>query len=95
VTSVIAGRIWPTLLLVGISTVLATVVGVWIGIRAGWRREERFDRVSTAATLTLYSMPEFTGVGRGIQRSTIEGRATYSNFRRFQVKTDEKITPPK
>jgi peptide/nickel transport system permease protein len=59
VTSVIAGRIWPTLLLVGLSTIFATLIGVWIGIRAGWRRDGRFDRFSTATTLTLYSMPEF------------------------------------
>jgi len=27
--------------------------------------------------------------------STIDGRATYAKFRRYQVKVDEKITPPK
>ena len=44
----------------------------------------------------LYSLPEAGGAGRwGISRATIEGHARYSNFRRFQVKTDEKITTPK
>jgi hypothetical protein len=46
----------------------------------------------------LYTGPEFRWSGPGSvasQRMGIRGRATYSNFRRFQVKTDEKITPPK
>ncbi len=59
VTTVIADRIWPTLLLVGISTILCTIIGLWIGIRAAWNRDGAFDRVSTGTTLTLYSMPEF------------------------------------
>jgi peptide/nickel transport system permease protein len=59
VASVIGQRIWPTVLLVGSSTMLATVIGVWIGIRGGWRRGSRFDRVSTAICNTLYAMPDF------------------------------------
>jgi peptide/nickel transport system permease protein len=59
VTSVIAGRIWPTVLLVGTSTILSTIIGVWVGVRSAWQRDKTFDRVSTATTLTLYSMPEF------------------------------------
>ncbi len=47
------------MLLVGTSTVLAALFGVWIGIRAGWDRGSRFDRFSTGASLTLYSMPEW------------------------------------
>ncbi len=52
-------RVRPTLLLLGISTILSTVIGIWIGIRGGWRRGRWFDRTSTAITLTLYAMPEF------------------------------------
>ena len=37
--------LWPTVLLVGTSTVLSTVIGVWIGIRGGWHRGSRFDQV--------------------------------------------------
>src|SRR3954454_21594488 len=33
VSDLIMERIWPTLLLVGTSTILATVFGVWIGMR--------------------------------------------------------------
>ncbi len=59
VTTVIADHMWPTLLLVGTSTILCTIIGVWIGIRAAWHRDGVFDRVSTGATLILYAMPEF------------------------------------
>lgn len=59
VTQLILDRLWPTLLLVGTATVLASVIGVWIGVRSGWRRGGRFDRTSTGATLTVYSMPEW------------------------------------
>lgn len=49
----------PTLLLVGVSTVLSTIIGLWMGIRSGWRRGSAFDRVSMVGSLVLYSMPEF------------------------------------
>jgi peptide/nickel transport system permease protein len=59
VGDLILDRLWPTLLLVGTSTVLATLLGVWIGMRGAWHRGGLFDRSSTGVTLTLYSMPEW------------------------------------
>jgi len=59
VSSVIGQALWPTVLLVGSSTVLSTVIGVWMGIRAGWKRGGAFDQVSTAVNNTLYAMPDF------------------------------------
>jgi peptide/nickel transport system permease protein len=59
VWEVIGPRVGPTLLLVGTATIIATVLGVWLGIRSGWNRGGRFDKVSTNTTLVLYSMPEF------------------------------------
>lgn len=59
VWEVIGPRVYPTLLLVGTATIIATVVGVWLGIRSGWNRGGRFDKTSTTTTLVLYSMPEF------------------------------------
>jgi peptide/nickel transport system permease protein len=59
VSEIIAERIWPTVLLLGISTVLSTLIGLWIGIRGAWRRGSAFDRVSLGASLALYAMPEF------------------------------------
>jgi peptide/nickel transport system permease protein len=59
VSDVIAERIGPTVLLVGLSTILSTVIGLYIGIRGAWRRGSVFDRMSLGASLTLYAMPEF------------------------------------
>jgi peptide/nickel transport system permease protein len=59
VWDVIGDSVWPTVVLLGTSTVLSTIIGIAIGIKAGWRRDKGFDRASTAVTLTLYAMPEF------------------------------------
>src|SRR3954447_16516375 len=59
VSDLIVQRLWPTLLLVGTSTILAMVLGVWIGTIGAWNHGGTFDRASTGSTLTLYSMPEW------------------------------------
>lgn len=59
VWDVIEPRLYPTLLLVGSATVLASIIGVWLGIRSGWNRGSGFDKGTTSTTLVLYSMPEF------------------------------------
>src|SRR5262245_38097247 len=38
VSQLIMDRLWPTVLLVGTSTILATVIGVYLGIRGAWKR---------------------------------------------------------
>jgi peptide/nickel transport system permease protein len=52
-------RLWPTVLLVGVSTLISVALGLWLGTRSGWRRGSRFDRVSTGVALTLWSTPTF------------------------------------
>ena len=59
VSQLIMDRLWPTLLLVGISTILSTVIGVYLGIRGAWHRGGIFDKISTSSSLTLYAMPEW------------------------------------
>ncbi|MGH3509212.1 MAG: ABC transporter permease [Nocardioidaceae bacterium] len=59
VSQLIWDRLWPTLLLVGSSTILSTVIGVYLGIRGAWNRGSIFDKVSTGTSLTLYAMPEW------------------------------------
>ncbi len=59
VSDLILDRIGPTLLLVGTSTLLAALIGMWVGIRGAWARGKKFDRLSTGTSLTLYSMPEW------------------------------------
>jgi peptide/nickel transport system permease protein len=54
----ISEKMGPTLLLVGISTLLSAVIGILIGIKGAWRRGSAFDTGSLLGSLTLYSMPE-------------------------------------
>jgi len=58
VRELIGNRMWPTVLLVGLGTILASWLGVLIGIRGGWRRGSRFDTSSQYSSLVLYAMPE-------------------------------------
>jgi peptide/nickel transport system permease protein len=58
VNEMIKTRFWPTVLLVGLGTVLSAWFGVLIGIRGGWRRGSRFDTTSQYGSLILYAMPE-------------------------------------
>ncbi len=59
VSKVIADKIWPTVLLVGTSTIASAVLGLIIGIYGGWRRGSPFDYGSLGFTLVAYAMPEF------------------------------------
>jgi peptide/nickel transport system permease protein len=54
----VAEKVGPTLLLVGISTILSALLGILIGIKGAWRRGSAFDTGSLLGSLTLYSMPE-------------------------------------
>ena len=58
VNDVIGRAIWPTVLLVGSATIIATVFGLWAGIRGAWRRGSLFDTSSLFGSLVLYSAPE-------------------------------------
>jgi peptide/nickel transport system permease protein len=55
----IGERLWPTVLLVGVSTLISVALGLWMGTRSGWHRGSRFDRISTGVALTLWSTPTF------------------------------------
>jgi peptide/nickel transport system permease protein len=59
VASLIGDRIWPTVLLMGTSTVISVVLGLWLGTRAGWRAGSLFDRISSGVSITLWSVPTF------------------------------------
>jgi peptide/nickel transport system permease protein len=48
-----------TILLVGSATVLAALIGTWLGVVAGSRRGRVSDTAITQGSLVLYSMPEF------------------------------------
>lgn len=59
VTTEIGEAIWPTIALVGTATTLSMIIGIAIGIRAGWRRRSRFDVGSTTFSMFTYSVPDF------------------------------------
>jgi peptide/nickel transport system permease protein len=59
VTTEIAEAFWPTVALVGTATTLSMIIGVWIGIHAGWRRRSTFDVSSTTFTMFTYAVPDF------------------------------------
>ncbi len=58
VIDTITSRMWPTILLVGVGTIIAIVLGLMMGIRGAWTRGSTFDRSSLYGSLTLYSTPE-------------------------------------
>jgi peptide/nickel transport system permease protein len=43
----------------GSSTLLSILLGMWLGIRSGWRPGSVLDRVATGSSLTLWSVPTF------------------------------------
>ena len=59
VSTLILQRLWPTLLLMGSSTILSIVIGMWLGIRSGWQPGKLLDRVSTGTAITFWSVPTF------------------------------------
>jgi peptide/nickel transport system permease protein len=59
VTDVLAGRIWPTVILFGLGEVLAIIFGLALGAYSGWRRGGPIDYIGNGVSLILYSMPYF------------------------------------
>jgi peptide/nickel transport system permease protein len=59
VATLIGQRLWPTILLMGSSTVLSVLLGMWLGIRSGWRPGSALDRASTGTAITMWSVPTF------------------------------------
>ncbi len=58
VASIIGSRLWPTVLLVGLGTVFASLFRILIGIKGGWDRGGLFDTIFNSGSLVLYAMPE-------------------------------------
>lgn len=59
VSTLIAQRLWPTVLLTGSATVISVWLGLWLGIRSGWRPGSVLDRLASAVSLTFWSVPTF------------------------------------
>jgi peptide/nickel transport system permease protein len=59
VTDVLAGRLWPTLILFGLGEILAVIFGLALGAYSGWKRGGPVDYIGNGLSLVLYSMPYF------------------------------------
>ncbi|MQY37228.1 Dipeptide transport system permease protein DppB [Streptomyces sp. RB17] len=59
VASLTLSRLGPTLLLMGTSFAISVVLGLWLGMRSGWRAGSLLDRFTSATALTLWSVPTF------------------------------------
>ncbi len=57
--AVSTGRLANTLLLLGTSSVIAIIVGVFLGVLAARRRGSIFDSTMVTSALTTYSLPTF------------------------------------
>ncbi|HJE57327.1 MAG TPA: ABC transporter permease [Nocardiopsis listeri] len=59
VVDLILERLGPTILLAGTGTIIAALLGLFLGSRAGWNPGGRGDRVNTAVALFFWSVPTF------------------------------------
>ncbi len=59
VTTLLASRLPPTLLLGGAAILLNFTLGLWLGVRQAVRRGSREDRALTVLSLTGYATPSF------------------------------------
>ncbi|ARS66816.1 ABC transporter permease [Sinorhizobium meliloti] len=59
VGELIMERLPATLALAGLAQIIAIIVGVFLGIYAGWRRGGVIDNLTTGTSLALYSTPPF------------------------------------
>lgn len=54
-----SARLSNTLLLVGTSTILSIIIGIFLGVIAAYKRGKLFDSASVLASLVTYSLPSF------------------------------------
>ncbi|MDH5770177.1 MAG: ABC transporter permease [Candidatus Bathyarchaeota archaeon] len=55
----VAARLTNTLLLVGVSSILAIIIGVLLGVLAAHKRGTKWDSLLVVTSLTTYSLPSF------------------------------------
>jgi peptide/nickel transport system permease protein len=59
VSAVIMGALPWTLLLAGLALLIATIIGIILGIESGYRRGSPMDRISIAGLMFLSGFPDF------------------------------------
>lgn len=60
VAAVILSRVPATLLLVASATLIASVVGVWLGVETARRENSHYDRIVNAISIVGHSVPSFS-----------------------------------
>jgi peptide/nickel transport system permease protein len=96
VVTILLERLPYTVLLMGLATVLATLLGVTLGVIAGWRRESRLDRAVVGVSIGFYAAPLFWFAGMMILLGAVYGnlfpvfgatssRLQYTGFGSFGV----------
>ncbi len=59
VAKVVAEKILPTVLMVGLAEIIAIMVGILIGVVAAWKRGTKLDVWTLGFSLVTYSVPTF------------------------------------
>ena len=59
VVDVIAGKILPTIVLLGVAEIMAIIIGIFFGVISAWKRGKAIDTGLLTTSLLLYSMPVF------------------------------------
>jgi peptide/nickel transport system permease protein len=59
VAEVLASKLWNTVLLIGLGQVLAIVLGVLLGLLAGWKRKTPIDVGALSFSLVAWAIPTF------------------------------------
>ena len=59
VAQVVASRIFPTILMVGLAEIVAITIGILIGVVAAWKRGTKLDVGTLGFSLVTYSVPTF------------------------------------
>jgi len=59
VWDVMASRIGPTVVLLGLAEIIAFILGTVFGVIAGWKRGKVIDKTLLTSSLTFYAMPTF------------------------------------
>jgi peptide/nickel transport system permease protein len=59
VLAVVGGRLPATLELMGVATLIAVLIGIWIGIMGAMRRHSIFDMLATIGAMIALSIPTF------------------------------------
>ena len=59
VTEVLASKLWNTVILVGLAQLVAIILGVLLGMLAGWKRKTPLDAGALGFSLVAWSIPTF------------------------------------